>query len=498
MAEIFGWEFKKKEPKKEENLKAIVPSDSDGAIDILSGAGGHFGQTIQWGNEANSTKNLILSYRDAAASTLEVDSAIDDIANEAIVSDEDEKVVSLNTDQLGDSNKLKKVLVEEFNYITDLLDFSNKGYDIFRKWYVDGTAYFQVLINEKTPKDGILGIRPIDPINIKKVREIEKETGAGANIIKGVKEYYIYQDESLGAAGKGLQLAKESVINVTSGLLDPTRQFTVSHLHKALKAINQLRMMEDSLVVYRLVRAPERRIFYIDTGNLPKGRAEEYVQSIMAKHRNKLTYDGNTGEITNQKQQMHMLEDFWLPRREGGRGTEIDTLGGGENLGQIDDVIYFRTKLHKALNVPSSRMEADNPFSSGRTTEITRDELKFNKFVNRLRRKFSLLFIEALRRQMMLKGHVTEDEWPEIQNALSVSYAQDNNFAEFKEAELLQDRLSMLSDVTDYIGETGYFSKQWVRKNVLRQSDEEIEEIKRQIEEEKKTEPQPEEDSGRY
>ena len=362
-----------------------------------------------------------------------------------------------------------------------MLNMNWYGHDIFRRWYVDGRLYYHKIIDEKNPKNGLLELRPIDPTKIRKVRELKKEKDpkTGAEIVVGATEYFIFQNDSLGTKAQGLKIAKDAITYVTSGLLDPSRKRILSHLHKALKPVNQLRMMEDSLVIYRLARAPERRIFYIDVGNLPKGKAEEYLRNIMAKYRNKMVYDAETGDMKDDKKHMSMLEDFWLPRREGGRGTEISTLPGGENLGQIDDIEYFRKKLYKSLNVPSGRLEQENQFTLGRSTEISRDELKFQKFINRLRKKFSALFIDILKTQLILKGVVTEEEWESIRSDISIDFLKDNHFSELKDAELIRERLATLREVDEYAGR--YYSVEWIRKNILMQTDEEIEDIIAQI-----------------
>ena len=383
-------------------------------------------------------------------------------------------------------------MTEEFDHVINMLNMNWYGHDIFRRWYVDGRLYYHKIIDEKNPKNGLLELRPIDPTKIRKVRELKKEKDpkTGAEIITGATEYFIFQNDSLGTKAQGLKIAKDAITYVTSGLLDPSRKRILSHLHKALKPVNQLRMMEDSLVIYRLARAPERRIFYIDVGNLPKGKAEEYLRNIMAKYRNKMVYDAETGDMKDDKKHMSMLEDFWLPRREGGRGTEISTLPGGENLGQIDDIEYFRKKLYKSLNVPSGRLEQENQFSLGRSTEISRDELKFQKFINRLRKKFSALFIDILKTQLILKGVVTEEEWESIRSDISIDFLKDNHFSELKDAELIRERLATLREVDEYAGR--YYSVEWIRKNILMQTDEEIEDIIAQIKQDDMNKPEDE------
>lgn len=496
MAELFGFEIKKKDQEKEDRSRAsfVAPMDEDEGIGNVINAGGHYGQYVDInGDQAKSEKELIFKYRDISQQT-ECDAAVEDIVNEAIVSDDDSAPVSLIMDDLDQPDRIKKLINAEFEHVITMLNLNWYGHDIFRRWYVDGRLYYHKIIDEKNPKNGLLELRPIDPTKIRKVRELKKEKDpkTGAELIIGSNEYFIYQNESLGTKGQGLKIAKDSITYVTSGLLDSSRKRVLSHLHKALKPVNQLRMMEDSLVIYRLARAPERRIFYIDVGNLPKGKAEEYLRNIMAKYRNKMVYDAETGDMKDDKKHMSMLEDFWLPRREGGRGTEISTLPGGENLGQIDDIEYFRRKLYKSLNVPSGRLEQEQQFNIGRTTEISRDELKFQKFVNRLRKKFSALFIDVLKTQLVLKGIVTEEEWEAMRQDIAVDFLQDNHFSELKDAELLRERLGTLREIDEYAGR--YYSVEWIRKNVLHQTDEDIENIIQQIDDEGMNEPTDEDD----
>jgi len=486
LADFFGFEIKKKDQEKEDRKRAsfVAPMDEDEGIGNVINAGGHYGQYVDInGDQTKSEKELIFKYRDISQHT-ECDAAVEDIVNESIVSDDDSSPVSLIMDDLDQPDRIKKMMSEEFEHIIAMLNMNWYGHDIFRRWYVDGRLYYHKIIDESNPKNGLIELRSIDPTKIRKVRELKKEKDpkTGAEIIVGASEYFIFQNDSLGNKSQGLKIAKDSITYVTSGLLDPSRKRILSHLHKALKPVNQLRMMEDSLVIYRLARAPERRIFYIDVGNLPKGKAEEYLRNIMAKYRNKMVYDAETGDMKDDKKHMSMLEDFWLPRREGGRGTEISTLPGGENLGQIDDIEYFRRKLYKSLNVPSGRLEQEQQFNLGRSTEISRDELKFQKFINRLRKKFSALFIDILKTQLILKGIVTEDEWETIRSDISVDFLKDNHFSELKDAELLRERLGTLREIDEYAGR--YYSVEWIRKNVLMQTEEDIENIIKQIDNE--------------
>jgi len=485
--ELFGFQIKKKTEDVEDKKKLsfVPPTNTDEGEGFVINAGGYFGSYVDIdGAGAKTEKDLIMKYRDIAMQP-ECDAAIEDIVNESIVSDEDSAPISLIMDDLDQSDKIKKMINDEFEYIIELLNFSWNGHDIYRRWYIDGRLYYHKIIDQKNPKRGLLELRPVDPTRIRKVREVKKERDpvTGVEMIKGVNEYFVFQNDGMNRAQTGLKIAKDSITYVTSGVVDATRKRVLSYLHKAIKPVNQLRMMEDSLVIYRLARAPERRIFYIDVGNLPKGKAEEYMKNIMAKYRNKMVYDANTGEMKDDRKHMSMLEDFWLPRREGGRGTEITSLPGGENLGQIDDIVYFQKKLYKSLNVPASRLEEQTQFSLGRSTEITRDELKFQKFIGRLRKKFSMLFIDLLKTQLVLKGIVTEEEWEEIRQDINVDYLQDTHFAELKNAELLSGRLAALQDLDQFVGK--YFSREWVRKNVLMQTDDEMKEIDKQMKIEK-------------
>ena len=494
MADFFGFEIKRKDQEEEDRKRAsfVAPMDEDEGIGNVINAGGHYGQYVDInGDQTKSEKELILKYRDISQHT-ECDAAVEDIVNEAIVSDDESSPVSLIMDDLDQPDRIKKMMTEEFEHVVNMLNMNWYGHDIFRRWYVDGRLYYHKIIDEKNPKNGLLELRPIDPTKIRKVRELKKEKDpkTGAEIVVGSSEYFIFQNDTLGTKAQGLKIAKDAITYVTSGLLDPTRKRILSHLHKALKPVNQLRMMEDSLVIYRLARAPERRIFYIDVGNLPKGKAEEYLRNIMAKYRNKMVYDAETGDMKDDKKHMSMLEDFWLPRREGGRGTEISTLPGGENLGQIDDIEYFRKKLYKSLNVPSGRLEQENQFSLGRSTEISRDELKFQKFINRLRKKFSALFIDILKTQLILKGVVTEEEWESIRSDISIDFLKDNHFSELKDAELIRERLATLREVDEYAGR--YYSVEWIRKNILMQTEEEIEDIIAQIKQDDMNKPEDE------
>jgi len=482
MADFFGFEIKRKS---EEPVRpSFVPNtDEDGTGVITSG--GHFGAYLDLdGDKAKNEIDLIYKYRDIAAQP-ECDAAIEDIINESIVGDNDEAPVNLILDQLEISDKIKESIKNEFETVLRLLNFNAYAHDIFRKWYVDGRLPYHIIIDDKTPKGGIKELRYIDPTKLRKVKEIEetKDPKTGANIISKTDEYFLFQDSNMSATSTGLKISPDAICYATSGMLDPTRKRILSYLHKAIKSVNQLRMMEDSLVIYRISRAPERRIFYIDVGNLPKGKAEEYLKGIMSQYRNKLVYDAKTGDIKDDKKHMSMLEDFFLPRREGGRGTEITTLPGGENLGQIDDIIYFQRKLYKSLNVPINRLEQEQQFTIGRSTEISRDEIKFKKFVDRLRKRFSDLFNQLLRTQLILKGIITAQDWNEWKTYIAYDFIKDNYFSELKEAEMLRERFEMLGTVDEYAGK--YVSIEWISKTILKMDDDSMKEMEDQIKAEK-------------
>lgn len=502
--QLFGFNLSRKISKKEEEepVSFAPPMDNDGTAVIAStgGGAGYFGQFVDIdGTAITNERELILKYR-AAATQAEVDSAISDIVNAAIVSDDDGAPVSLTMDDLELSDAIKKKITEEFENVVSLTNFSENGHEYFRRWYIDGRLYFHVITDGDKLKQGILEVREVESTKIKKVREVTTkiDKATGVKTIATTAEYFQYNDGHIGDSSAFTQAAVKidanSIVYVPSGQLDETRKVVISYLHKALKAVNNLRMMEDSLVIYRISRAPERRIFYIDVGNLPKGKAEEYVQSIMSKYRNKLVYDASTGDIRDDRKTMSMLEDFWLPRKEGGRGTEISTLPGGENLGAIDDVIYFQKRLYKSLNVPASRLEGETGFNMGRSTEISRDEVKFHKFITRLRNKFSYLLIDLLRIQLLLKGIITEDDWDTIKENIAVNFAEDNYFSELKEFEILKERLAVLGEVKDYIGK--YWSDKWVRSNILKQTDQDIERLDKEMEEEMPEEEEVPEDEG--
>ena len=492
---LFGFEIKRAaseidDPKKK---PSIVPSRDDDGAGYVTAAGTHYGQYINIdGDDAKDNYNMIMKYRGVAMHP-EVDAAIEDIVNESVSGSELEQPIDINMDNLDQSDKIKKTIKEEFDNIVSMMDFKDLGHDIFRRWYVDGRLYHHLVVNESNLKAGIQEIRPIDSAKMRKVKQVKKKKDpeTGVQLIEKVDEYYIYQEKPGSQYNAGVKLTIDSVSYCTSGLLDENRKRVVSYLHKALKPINQLRMMEDSLVIYRLARAPERRMFYIDVGNMPRGKAEQYMKDIMARYRNKLVYDAKTGEIRDDRKHQSMIEDFWLPRREGGRGTEISSLPGGQNLGEIDDILYFQKRMYRSLNVPINRLEQEAQFSLGRSTEISRDELKFQKFIDRLRRRFAHLFYDILRKQLILKGIITQEDWDSMKNDIVVDYVRDNHFTELKDAELLREKLQTLDSISNYVGE--YFSKEWIQKNVLHFTDEDIEQINKDIAGETEEEPEEQE-----
>jgi len=479
MAELFGFKFEKiKDTKSQEKFTA--PDNDDGTVEIAGG--GFFGQVLDTDGRERNEVDLIRRYREISQQP-ECDSAIEDIVNEGIVSNERDQAVAIVLDRLEYTESIKRKIRAEFDDVLSLLDFDVKGHDIFRRWYIDGRIFYHKVIDKKNPKKGIVEVRYIDPRKIRKVRQINKDIKPGTSLemIKSVDDFYLYNDKGLntGALAEGIKIAGDSITYVPSGLIDQNKGHILSHLHKAIKPVNQLRMIEDSVVIYRISRAPERRIFYIDVGNLPKIKAEQYLKDVMNRYRNKLVYDSSSGEIRDDRNHMSMLEDFWLPRREGGRGTEITTLQGGQNLGEIEDIKYFQNKLYRSLNVPISRMEAESGFSLGRSTEITRDELKFTKFVQRLRKRFTPLFTDMLKAQLILKGIVTLEDWNKIKEHIQYNFLQDGHFAELKKAELMQDRINNLGSIESYIGT--FYSKEWVQKNVLNMTDAEMDEMQKQI-----------------
>lgn len=484
---LFGFTFKKQETANVIQTTSPVPRPPEDGEMVIS-AGGFQGQYLAGIGETFSgmtESELILNYRSAAEQP-ECDSAISDIVGEAIASGG--KQVTLDMDRADFlPEDVKQKIHDEFRTVTSMLDFNATAADIFRKWYIDGRIYYHIIIDKNNTKRGIVEMRQIDPLRIRKIREVKTDLDpvTRATVEHVVDEYYVYSDAyapqagssvltvQTGTSSAGLKLALDSVVYVTSGIMDPSRRRVLSYLQKALKPLNQLRMMEDALVIYRITRAPERRIFYVDVGNLPKGKAEEYVNGIMNKYRNKSVYDSSTGEVRDDRRHMSMLEDFWLPRREGGRGTEITTLPGGQNLSEIEDILFFQKKFHRALNVPESRSSSDSTYSYGKdNTEIAREEVRFQKFIDKLRKRFSQLLLDTLKVQLVLRNIITIEEWPKIVETLTVDFARDNYFVELKEAEILKKRMETLDSVDPRVGI--YFSKNWVRRNILKQSDEEI------------------------
>jgi len=483
--QLFGFEISRTSAEERElaTLQAIVPNDQDEPTTEVA-AGGHYGTHLDLEATAKTEADLVTKYREMVMQP-ECDQAVEDIVNDAIIMDDNAYPIEIVLDESNLSSRIKKVVREEFDDILRMLDFGNKGYEIFRRWYVDGRLYYQIVIDKESPRDGIKQLRYIDPRKIRKMREQKKRVDpkSGADEFPAAKEFYLYNPKGNLSTNQGVKIAPDSICHVPSGLIDSRNKMNLGYLHKAIKPLNQLRMLEDAVVIYRLSRAPERRIFYIDVGNLPKMKAEQYLRDMMVKHKNKLVYDASTGEVRDDRRHMTMLEDFWLPRREGGRGTEITTLPGGQNLGEMDDVLYFQKKLSKALNVPVSRQEAEVNFNIGRSTEISRDEIKFQKFINRARNKFAIMFDQLIEIHLALKGIMTRAEWKEAQNSITYNFANDNHFEELKQSEIMTERLRLLGEIDPLVGK--YFSLSWVRKNVLKMTEDDIAIIGREIEVEK-------------
>jgi hypothetical protein len=484
--QLFGFEIKRKE---EQDLPSVVTPSSaaDGSTVINTGvnAGGYYGMVMDLEGVIKNENDLIRRYREVSQYS-DCDGAIEDIVNEAIVADEDKKPVEITLDEVKVSEPIKKKIREEFGNILDLLKFDERAHETFRTWYIDGRLYYQILINQENIKDGIVELRFIDPRKVRRIKNIKKEKqgATGIEVVKEIEEYYLYNDKGITEqTTQGVKLALDSVVYVPSGYVDQNTGMMMSYLHKAIKPVNQLKMIEDALVIYRISRAPERRIFYVDVGNLPKLKAEQYVSDIMNKFRNKIVYDATTGETRDDRRHLSMMEDFWMPRREGGKGTEITTLPGGQNLGEIQDIEYFQQKLYHSLNVPISRLQQQQGFSIGRSTEISRDEVKFNKFIVRLRKKFSMLFSHALRVQLIAKNIIKPEEWDDIVSKIKYDYLEDNHYSELKDAEILTQRVQILQQLDPFVGK--YYSQAWIRKNVLRLDDEDIEQIEKEIEDEK-------------
>lgn len=504
--ELFGWSLgragEKIAPKLEQeeiktNASFAPPDLDDGAMPISSGV--YFSSYMDFDGGIKSTADMIRKYREMALYP-EVEMAIDDICNEAVVYDDTKRPVEIVVDSRKLSPKIKTKIEEEFDEILRLLKFQDKGYEIFRKWYIDGRLYYHKIIDKENPKKGLVELRPIESTHIRKVRNVQKkkDKATNADLVTKVDEFFVYserEETSTTTAAftpatptKGVKIATDSICYIHSGLFDSGKKRVLSYVHKALKPLNQLKMVEDAVVIYRLSRAPERRVFYIDVGNLPKNKAEQYLKDIMNRYRNKLVYDASTGELKDERRHMTMLEDFWMPRREGGKGTEVSTLPGGQNLGQMDDVLYFQKKLYKSLNVPMSRLETDqNGFNMGRQAEITRDELKFFRFIERLRKKFGELFLDALKTQLLLKGVITKEDWDYIHPMIRFDFRKDSYFTEAKENEIMTNRLNLVNSADPYLGK--YFSKSYIQKNILRMTDEDMADIAAQVEQEKQQDP---------
>ncbi len=488
MAELFGFNITRVKPQTDPKQQFSQPAAEDGTQVVA--AGGFFGSYLDMEGTAKTEQDLIRRYREIALHP-ECDMAIEDIVNEAITSNENKQSVKVITDGLEYSSAIKVRIEEEFADVLRLLQFNTRGHDLFRRWYVDGRIFFQKVIDAENTKNGIVELKYLDPRKVKKIREVRKRRPEGmisptnVNIADETVEYFVYNERGIqGAASvQGIKVAVDTIAFCPSGMIDQNKNgLILSYLHKAIKPVNQLRMIEDAAVIYRIARAPERRIFKIDVGNLPKAKAESYLRDVMARYRNKLVYDASTGEIRDDRNYMSMLEDFWLPSREGGRGTDITTLPGGANLGEIADIEYFRAKLYRSLNVPVSRLEASQGFNLGRASEISRDELKFTKFVGRLRKKFTELFNDLLRTQLIIKGVISETEWPLIRDSIFYDFLQDGHFAELKNTEMMRERLNLAREVRDYVGK--YFSVNYVRRNILKQTEAEIKKMDAEIKKE--------------
>lgn len=487
MAELFGFQITRKKQEQDPKQNFTTPQADDGTTTVA--AGGYFGSYLDMEGTAKNEADLVRRYREISLHP-ECDQAIEDICNEAIVSSEEKDSVRVILEDLPYGPDVKKKIDEEFLNVLKLMNFSTKGFEIFKRWYVDGRIFYQKLIDRENPKNGITELRYIDPRKIKKVRELKRSrSAADLSIQNDYEEYFMFNEKGVAGAtsGSGVRIAADTIAFCSSGLVDQNKNMILSYLHKAIKPVNQLRMIEDAVVIYRIARAPERRIFKIDVGNLPKQKAEQYLRDVMARYRNKLVYDANTGEIRDDRSYMNMLEDYWLPTREGGRGTDITTLPGGQNLGEMADIEYFQRKLYRSLNVPVSRLEPSTGFSMGRSTEITRDELKFTKFVQRLRKKFTELFNDFLKTQLILKGIIADEDWSVIQANIKYDFLQDGHFAELKESEMLKDRVLLADSLEKYVGK--YFSQEYVRKFIFKQSEKEIKEQDKLIKSEGPYEP---------
>jgi len=489
--EVFGFEFGKKNTTKQEKENQAMqtfaaPEIFDGTVTVE--AGGFYGTALDYGANLRDENNSIIQYRNMSVYP-EIDNAVDEIVNAAVVYGTDRKPVKIDLKNLPIPDPIKLKIYKEFEKVLHLLDFNGKAYEVFRRWYIDSRIFYNIVIDKDQPTDGIKEIIPIDPLKIKRVRKIEKENkrvdGKTISVIKGIEEYYLYtntdKDTFMMTGPDGLHLSTDSVVYCPSGIVDLNTKRVLGYLHKAIRPLNMLRQLEDALLVYRVARAPERRVFYVDVGQLPKQKAEQYMRDMMSRFRNRLIYNQATGEVRDERNNLSVLEDYWLPRREGSRGTEITTLPGGNAMSQIEDVDYFKKKLYSSLNVPMSRLMADQSgFNLGRSVEITREEVKFYKFVERLRHQFSKMFLDFLRVQLILKGVMTEEDWHELKTEIKFVFNTDNYFWDLKESEILAERMKMLSFVDPYVGK--YFSSEYVRRNVLKQTEEEMKAMDKQME----------------
>jgi len=486
MAELFGFSITRLKQQSDPKQSFTTAPADDGTQTIA--AGGYFGQYLDMEGTAKTEADLIRRYREISLHP-ECDLAIEDIVNEAIVANENREAVRVNVNNLPYGKDVRRKIENEFKEVLRLMQFNTKGHDIFRRWYVDGRIFYQKVIDRNATTKGITELKYLDPRKIKRIREVRKKRPEGVtgpnmlSVVDEFVEYYLFNEKGvINSTSGGIKIAPDTIAYCPSGLIDQTKNMVLSYMHKAIKPVNQLRMIEDATVIYRIARAPERRIFKIDVGNLPKVKAEQYLRDVMARYRNKLVYDAQTGEIRDDRNYMSMLEDFWLPSREGGRGTDITTLPGGQNLGEINDIEYFRSKLYRSLNVPVSRLESNSGFNMGRASEITRDELKFTKFVQRLRKKFTELFNDILRTQLILKGIINEEDWQSVRESVTYDFLQDGHFAELKHTEMMRERLALANEMRDYIGK--FYSVEYVRKNILKQNEREIEDIDNQIKKE--------------
>ena len=486
MAELFGFSITRSKKTADPKQSFTQPQADDGTQTIA--AGGYFGQYLDMEGNSKTEADLIRRYREISLHP-ECDLAIEDIVNEAIVANENKEAVRVNVNNLPYGKDVRRKIEDEFKEVLRLMQFNTKGHDIFRRWYVDGRIFYQKVIDRNSTMKGITELKYLDPRKIKRIREVRKKRPEGVTgpnmltVVDEFVEYYLFNEKGVvNSTSGGIKIAPDTIAYCPSGLIDQNKNMVLSYMQKAIKPVNQLRMIEDATVIYRIARAPERRIFKIDVGNLPKVKAEQYLRDVMARYRNKLVYDASTGEIRDDRNYMSMLEDFWLPSREGGRGTDISTLPGGQNLGEINDIEYFRSKLYRSLNVPVSRLESNSGFNMGRASEITRDELKFTKFVQRLRKKFTELFNDILRTQLILKGIINEEDWQSVRDSITYDFLQDGHFAELKHTEMMRERLALANEMRDYIGK--FYSVEYVRKNILKQNEREMEDIDNQIKKE--------------